>query len=67
MQWAVPYRGRRSIYSGKPRQSADRATALDLLKAVNRFAQIFWEIKGIQTKMVKAPYKPEEEVVYPIL
>jgi nickel superoxide dismutase len=51
----------------KCRQSADRAVSLDLLKAVNRFAEIFWEIKGIKTKLVKAPYKPEEEIVYPIL
>jgi nickel superoxide dismutase len=51
----------------KTRQTASRETALDLLKAVNRFAEIFWEIKGIQTKRVKAPYKPEEEVIYPIL
>jgi len=51
----------------KARQTAGRETALELLGAVNRFAEIFWEIKGIKTKKVKAPYKPEEEVVYPLL
>jgi nickel superoxide dismutase len=51
----------------KVRQTAGREAALDLLGAVNRFAEIFWEIKGIPTKKVKAPYKPEEEVVYPVL
>ncbi len=54
-------------YGSKARQTASRANAVDLLKAVNRFAEIFWEIKGVKTKLVKAPYKPEEEVVYPIL
>jgi nickel superoxide dismutase len=51
----------------KVRQTTARETALELLGAVNRFAEIFWAIKGIPTKKVKAPYKPEEEVVYPIL
>lgn len=51
----------------KARQTTDRAQALALLEAVNRFAEIFWQIKGIPTKRVKAPYKPEEEIVYPVL
>ena len=52
---------------GKARQTTDRAVALELLAAVNRFAEIFWEIKGIATKKAKAPYAPAEEVVYPVL
>jgi len=51
----------------KVRQTTSREAALELLGAVNRFAEIFWEIKGIATKKVKAPYKPEEEIVYPVL
>ncbi len=51
----------------KARQSASRDDALALLSLVNRFAEIFWEIKGVATKKVKAPYKPEEEIVYPVL
>ncbi len=51
----------------KSRQTADRQVAMDLLNAVNRFAEIFWATKNIQTKRVKAPYKPGEEVIYPIL
>jgi nickel superoxide dismutase len=51
----------------KARQSADRAVAMDLLNSVNRFAEIFWATKNIPTKKVKAPYKPGEEVVYPVL
>lgn len=51
----------------KCRQSASRETALQLLSAINRFAEIYWETKGIATKRVKAPYKPGEEITYPIL
>jgi nickel superoxide dismutase len=51
----------------KSRQTADRQAAMDLLAAVNRFAEIFWATKGVPTKRVKAPYKPNEEVVYPVL
>ena len=39
----------------------------ELLAAVNEFAEIFWEIKGIKTKIVTAPYAPSESVVSPIL
>lgn len=51
----------------KSRQTADRQVAMDLLNAVNRFAEIYWATKGVQTKRVKAPYKPGEEIVYPML
>jgi len=51
----------------KCRQTANRQTALDLLGLVNRFAEIYWETKAVPTKRVKAPYKPGEEIVYPIL
>lgn len=51
----------------KAKQTTERKTAVELLQAINRFAEIFWESKSIPTKKVKAPYKPEEEIVYPIL
>lgn len=51
----------------KCKQTVDRATAMDLLEAVNEFAAIFWETKGIATRRAKSPYAPGEEVVYPIL
>jgi nickel superoxide dismutase len=51
----------------KCRQTTSRDTALELLGKVNRFSEIFWETKGIGTKKVKAPYKPGEEIVYPLL
>jgi nickel superoxide dismutase len=53
--------------ASKTRQTVNREQALELLGLVNRFAEIFWETKAIATKKVKAPYKPGEEVVYPVL
>lgn len=49
------------------RQHVSRAKAVELLEEVNKFAEIFWEIKGVETKKVKAPYAPNEEVVTPVL
>ena len=53
--------------ASKVRQTANREIAMELLGAVNRFAEIFWATKGIETKCVKAPYKPGEEMVIPVL
>jgi nickel superoxide dismutase len=51
----------------KARQTVDRDTAVALLKAVNEFAEIFWQIKGKETRRVKAPYSVSEEMVIPVL
>ncbi len=51
----------------KGRQTADREAGLALVEAVNKFAAIFWEIKGVKTKKAKAPYAPALEMVYPDL
>jgi nickel superoxide dismutase len=51
----------------KSRQTVDRDTAVQLVDAVNQFAQIFWETKGVKTKRAKAPYSPALEMVYPDL
>ena len=51
----------------KSRQTVNRETALALLEAVNEFAEIFWAIKGIDTKRVKSPYSVKEDVVTPSL
>ena len=51
----------------KSRQTADRDNAVQLVEAVNEFAEIFWETKGVSTKRVTAPYKPGLEVVSPEL
>jgi len=51
----------------KVRQTTDREQATQLVEAINDFAQIFWETKGIATKRAKAPYAPALELVYPDL
>jgi len=51
----------------KVRQTTDREQATQLVDAINEFAQIFWETKGIATKRAKAPYAPALELVYPAL
>jgi nickel superoxide dismutase len=53
--------------ASKGRQTTSREQAVALLDAVNRFAEIFWDSKGLTTKRVKAPYKPGEEMVLPNL
>jgi len=54
-------------YGSKARQTVDREAAIQLVDAVNQFAEIFWETKGIATKRAKAPYAPALELVYPAL
>lgn len=51
----------------KSRQTVDRETAVQFVDAINEFAEIFWETKGIATKRAKAPYAPALELVYPNL
>ncbi len=51
----------------KGRQTADREAGVAFVDAVNQFAEIFWQIKGIGTKKAKAPYAPALEMVYPDL
>jgi nickel superoxide dismutase len=51
----------------KCRQTTDREHGLALVDAINEFAEIFWAIKGVKTKIAKAPYAPALEMVYPDL
>lgn len=51
----------------KSRQTTDRESAVQLVEALNEFAQIFWETKNVPTKRAKAPYAPGLELVYPNL
>jgi len=51
----------------KVRQTADRDTGVAFVEAINKFAGIFWAIKGVNTKKAKAPYAPALEMVYPNL
>lgn len=52
---------------GKARQTADREAGVAFVDAINQFAEIFWAIKGVETKKAKAPYAPALEMVYPNL
>lgn len=49
------------------KQNVDKTATLQLLDQVNRFAEIFWESKGVATTRAVCPYPPAQEVVYPIL
>ena len=51
----------------KSKQGVDREAAVQLVEAINEFAEIFWAIKGVGTKKAKAPYAPGLELVYPDL
>ena len=51
----------------KARQTVDRGTAEALLAAVNEFSEIFWQIKGKETKRVNAPFPVTDEMVVPLL
>ena len=55
------------MLGGAAKQHASRDKAMELLAEVNKFAEIFWKLKGVETKVVKAPYAPNEDVVYPVL
>lgn len=49
------------------KQKVDKSATLDLLAKVNRFAEIFWETKGVATYQATCPYPPLQPVVYPKL
>ena len=51
----------------KTRQTADRAAGVEFVEAINKFAEIFWAIKGVKTKVAKAPSAPALDTVYPNL
>ena len=55
------------MLGGAAKQHVSREKAMELLAEVNKFAEIFWKIKGVKTKVAKAPYTPNEDVVYPVL
>ena len=51
----------------KSKQTLNRENAEDLLKKVNRFAEIFWATKDIETENLVSPYPPSMSVVFPKL
>jgi nickel superoxide dismutase len=55
------------LASSKAKQHIDKDATLDLLKKVNRFAEIFWITKGVETFTAVCPYPPAQTLVYPKL
>jgi nickel superoxide dismutase len=55
------------MLGSKARQTTDRDAALQLVEAVNEFAEIFWKVKGLGTHRAKYPMAPNLELVYPNL
>ena len=51
----------------KSKQTLNRENAEDLLNKVNRFAEIFWATKDIETENLVSPYPPSMLVVCPKL
>ena len=55
------------LLASKSKQEIDKVASLELLEKVNRFAEIFWETKGVETKRAECPYPPAKKVTYPVL
>ena len=51
----------------KCKQEVSREAAEELLRELNRFADIFWKTKDIETQRVVAPYPPALPIVVPVL
>ena len=49
------------------KQTVDREKGLRLLESVNKFAEIFWSTKNIETEKKIAPYPPSLEIIRPKL
>ena len=53
--------------ASKCKQEIDRNNGVELLKKVNKFTEIFWETKNVETQKFYAPYPPELVIVCPVL
>ena len=49
------------------KQGTKRSDGEELLDLVNRFAEIFWATKNVETTKKTCPYPPELPTVYPVL
>ena len=49
------------------KQGTKRSDGEELLDLVNRFAEIFWATKNVETAKKSCPYPPELPTVYPVL
>lgn len=55
------------MLGGAVKQHVSREKALELLEEVNKFAVIFWKIKGFSTEKVTTASPVEEKIVSPLL
>ena len=55
------------LTASKAKQHISKEQALLLLDKVNRFAEIFWQTKQVDTFTAVCPYPPAQNVVYPKL
>lgn len=55
------------LNASNAKQHINREVTLALLNKVNRFAEIFWQSKGMKTYMATCPYPPEQALIYPVL
>ena len=55
------------LNTSKAKQEVNKEITIDLLKKVNRFAEIFWTTKDIKTYKAICPYPPAQELIYPDL
>lgn len=55
------------LTTSSDKQHIDKKVTLALLNKVNRFAEIFWQCKGVETYTAVCPYPPEQAIVYPVL
>ena len=51
----------------KCKQEVSREAAEELLQELNRFVDIFWKTKDIETQRVMAPYPPALPMIVPVL
>ena len=55
------------LNTSKAKQEVNKEITVDLLKKVNRFAEIFSTSKDVKTYKAICPYPPAQELIYPDL
>ncbi|GAA0822751.1 superoxide dismutase, Ni [Colwellia sp. D2M02] len=55
------------LATSQAKQHISKAASLKLLTLVNRFAEIFWTTKGVETFVAACPYPPTQPLIYPKL
>ena len=53
--------------ASKCKQDIDRQNGVDLLEKVNRFAEIFWATKDVNTEIKKSLNPPHMDIIVPLL